>query len=242
MVENENTETNEIIEDNYSQFSKISEITLEYLMNKRDYKKYQNIKSINAAKNISKDKIFYQKRINDMTRYFMSHKATNEEDRYYPDYLVNAFDNYLETMIEYFKTIDKTDILQEDYIGLHSLEEIEDEVKDELENEDSFNSISLTAEDKYKSLFLKQPTTPTLFNNFMKVNKNKPEEINQFPLQKEIQLDNPILKTKGVSYHKNNNITNKYEKTHDKDTKIAKTNAELCVRRDPVQDTNQNQN
>ena len=153
MVENENTETNEIIEDNYSQFSKISEITLEYLMNKRDYKKYQNIKSINAAKNISKDKIFYQKRINDMTRYFMSHKATNEEDRYYPDYLVNAFDNYLETMIEYFKTIDKTDILQEDYIGLHSLEEIEDEVKDELENEDSFNSISLTAEDKYKSLF-----------------------------------------------------------------------------------------
>jgi len=233
-------EINEIISDvngdsnehNCPQFSKISEITLEYLMNKRDYRKYQNKKNINAARNISKDKAFYQKRINDLTRYFMNRSASDEDERYYPDYVVISFNNYLDTLIEYFKMIDKTDIIQEDYVGLRALDNFEIDKQDdqEYQNKDS-STISCGCN---KSLFFKQTIAPSsLFSNFIKVTKTKEDVPKVYPLQREIQLDNPTLKTKGVTYHKHNNITinnniiNKYEKTYQNtETDVAFASAE----------------
>jgi len=238
VEKDENKDENDIIinesnEVNYSKLklSKISEITLEYLMNKKDYKKYQTIKNASFIQNIDKDRLFYQKRINDMTRYFMN-RSSMDEERYYPDYLVSSFDNYLETVIEYFKTIDKTDIIQEDYIGLQSLEKSRKIYEDDNEDDTNMNENTIIMDIdmiQTKSLFMKQTITPTLLDNFIKVNKKEEAQTDiistakQFPLQRDIQLDDPKLKMKGISYHKNKNITNKYEEKNDSQTTIVES-------------------
>ena len=193
--------------------SKLSEITLEFLMKKKDYNKYCSLKKETGSAQIYKDLSFYQKRINHLTRNLMNQKKDrNEPSSIYPDYLITAFDNYLLTSIEYFKTIDKSDILQKDYIGLFEL--LNDEETDELPFVDQAE-LHPPIEDQFKSLFFKQNTPPNLLQNFIKVSKTE-ETIQTFPIQKEIKLDDPTLKMKGISYHKNNNIHNQYEHSQKK--------------------------
>lgn len=207
----------------------LRDITLECLMKKKYYHQYKYKKSQNQEmlfdKQRKKNIQFYKKRINDMTRYFMNHSTG--EDRYYPEELSSSFNDYLDSAIEYFQMIDKTDIIQEDYIGL-SLFEYDKEDEDEDENEDydeekEEKEETYTNEEKNEKpnynkslLFLKNKpntTTSSLLNNFIKITKQPSTNENlHYPHQKHIQLDNPKLKTKGIYYDKNNNITNNYEK------------------------------
>ena len=78
-------------------------------MNKDTYNKIMSNKTIINEK--QKDKKFYRKRINNLTRELL----LNEQDIHvFPD-VIFAFDNYIKNCISYFKIIDENDIIQQDY-------------------------------------------------------------------------------------------------------------------------------
>jgi len=167
-------------------FDQMTEITLGYLTNKKIYEKICNHPLLIESYN--KDKKFYKKRIHNLHRNLMNN------NQIYPDFLQKAFDNYMKLSIEYFKMIDHTDIIQEDYIGLQLLEE---EIPDDEEQQE----VTETYNESYKSLYMNTPQTIPTLDNFVKIIK-KTEDKNPMyvPQQKEINLNNPELKKKGIFY------------------------------------------
>jgi hypothetical protein len=93
--------------------------------------------------------------------------------------------------------IDKTDSLQNEYIGLHSLEEV-------FENDDNEeeNIIVYPYQEEIKSLFMSKPTTNTLLDTFVTIKKEeKSNSMNNIPQQKEINLSDPKFMVKGIIYN-----------------------------------------
>ena len=173
----------------------INQITIDYLLNKDQLTNHINNK-IKKSVN-KKDKKFYRKRIFDLTKTLLLNKE--KPDDLLPD-VKYAFDNYLRSCINYFKIIDNNDIIQEEYKDLEEI--LTDNLDDNLELiDDNIN----TKEEADKLMLRCINMKPTL-DNFIQKKSLKKENI-ILPLQKEINLDNPDLKTKGI---KKKNITNKY--------------------------------
>jgi hypothetical protein len=178
-------------EEEDSLFSNFTETTIEYFMNKKNYNKFKNLKTPKVLNEQKREKKFYKKRINNLTRQFMKF-----EENQYPDFLIKSFENYIRCSIEYFKMIDKSDSLQNEYIGLHSLEEIFED--DDVEEE---NIIVTPYQEEIKSLFMNKPTTNTLLDTFVKIKKEeKTIPMNNIPQQKEINLSDPKFMVKGIIY------------------------------------------
>lgn len=108
----------------------VDQITLEYLMNRDMYKKLMTNKTVIAQKN--KDKDFYKNRISHLTEELL---ANNEVDGLFVD-VSFAFENYVKTCIHYFKIIDESDIIQNDYNGLAGQPEEQD-----IENDNDTNDL-----------------------------------------------------------------------------------------------------
>lgn len=120
----------------------IDQITLECLMNKDTYNKIMAHKTLVTKKN--QDKEFYHNRILHLFEQLM----TNTQPEGMMQDVTYAFENYVKTCIRYFKIIDESDIIQQDYNGSPSkhqasLECVEesnnelDELEDELEDEEN---------------------------------------------------------------------------------------------------------
>jgi hypothetical protein len=174
----------------------ISEITLEYMMNKEQYAKYIGKNNINKKDSSRKDKKFYKKRIIDLTKKLLNNE---KPETMYPD-VTSAFDYYIKICIEYFKILDKTDILQEDYIDIsvNSMNEI---------NYDFVSESSIDADNlMMRSIKIQEPNT---LEKLVKRKSTKMKKQPIIPLQKNINLKDPNLKNKGIC--KKNNIDNKYE-------------------------------
>jgi len=186
----------------------ISEITLEYLMNKDQYAKYIMNKSNNGTGSSStsnsnrKDKKFYKKRIYDLTKQLIN----NEKPEGIYSGIIDTFDLYTKICIEYFKTLDKTDIIQEDYNGL---------ITDVSSNAEvhALQNAQNTEEANKLMMRLVKITEPNSLEKLVKrtMIKNVDAKPNIPPKQKEINLKDPILKNKGI--RKKKNITNKYDET-----------------------------
>ena len=123
----------------------IDQITLECLMNKDTYNKIMANKTLVAKKN--QDKEFYHNRILHLFEQLM----TNTQPEGMMQDVTYAFENYVKTCIRYFKIIDESDIIQQDYNGSPSkhqatLECVEesnnelDELEEELEDEENDES------------------------------------------------------------------------------------------------------
>ena len=167
----------------------INRVTMDCLLNKGQYYKSSTVTRTNNRK----DKKFYKKRIYNLTRDLLVNK---EQELCFPADISSAFDNYVNTCIAYFKNLDKTDILQDDYKDIvepiqHGINEQSIEKADKL----LMRSIQLTPLDSFvtKKVSIKKEII--------------------LPQQKEINLKDPVLKTKGLK----KNITNKYDEI--KDTK-----------------------
>ena len=179
-----------------SNFSNFTETTIEYFMNKKNYDKFKNLKIPEVKKQQIREKKFYKKRINNLTRQFMKFQENN-----YPEFLVKSFENYIHSSIEYFKMIDHSDSIQNEYIGLHSLEQSEksEEVfEDDLEKE---NIIIMPYQEEVKSLFMNKPTTNTLLDTFITIKKEEKLNAMNIPQQKEINLSDPKFMVKGIIYN-----------------------------------------
>jgi hypothetical protein len=178
----------------------ITEITLECLMNKQQYAKHLCQNTTTKKNSIRKDKKFYKKRIFDLTKRLLNNE---KPETMYPD-VGSAFDSYARVCIEYFKVLDKSDIIQEDYAG------IEDGILNNNPIDPSYNAV----EESMLMMRSIKITEPNALEKLVKRTRAKLEKKPIIPLQKDINLKDPNLKNKGIS--KKNNINNKYEETHEK--------------------------
>jgi hypothetical protein len=109
------------------------------------------------------------------------------EEPLLPD-VKGAFENYVKICIEYFKTLDECDIIQEDYSELEELDTL-------LSNN---KNLSL---DEANNLLMRSVTITSL-DKLVKRTILKKEDV-IMPIQKEINLNEPYLKNKGICQKKN---------------------------------------
>jgi hypothetical protein len=167
-------------------------------MNKDTYKKYVVTKKKSVVN--KKDQKFYRRRILSLTKELLYPEETTEKPNTTANNpnIVGLFQIYSKACIEYFKTLDKNDIIQEDYSSLTSetAEMSAEDIKTQAEIDQLF----------MRSIHVKEPTT---LDKFVKRSTTAPKEDTILPKQKDINLRDPALKNKGI--RKKKNINNKYE-------------------------------
>ena len=185
----------------------VDQITLDCLLNKSLFN--TQVKNRKAQSVNKEDKKFYKKRIYNLFKEMLINKE--EPENLLPD-VKYAYDNFINASINYFKTIDNNDLLQEEYKTLD---------EEALENinviPDLGDDIGAEEADKLMMRSIKI-TTPTL-DKYVKRKNTKPEEKLILPKQKEVNLMDPELKVKGIQSNTNDNnnnikkknITNKYD-------------------------------
>jgi hypothetical protein len=186
----------------------VDQVTLDCLLNKSLFN--TQVKNKKAQSVNKEDKKFYKKRIYNLFKEMLINKAEPED--LFPD-VKYAYDNFINSSINYFKTIDNNDLLQEEYKTL-------DETA--LENINAIpelgDDVGLEEADKLMMRSIKI-TTQTL-DKYVKRKNIKPEEKLILPKQKEVNLMDPELKVKGLNSNnssnnniniKKKNITNKYD-------------------------------
>ena len=193
----------------------IDELSLEFFLNKDLYGKYLEKKNPEKIEQYKKDKRFYRKRICDLTKQMFNNEAPiniklNKD-------IQIAFDMYTKVCIEYFKVLDKNDILQEDYSGL-------------LEGSSEINKINVedihSLEDANNLLMRSiKIVEPNSLEKLVKRTSTKAIKKEVLPIEKEINLKDPVLKKKGIKKKdkkektvglEKNNINNIYDKKENK--------------------------
>ena len=175
----------------------VDQVTLDCLLNKEMFNKHiknQKAKSINKE-----ERKFYKKRIYNLFKELL---ITKEEPKDLLPDVKYAYDNFINSCINYFKTIDNNDLNQEEYKGL-------DEILDIINIPELKDNNLQTEEEANKLLMRSIKITRPPLDNFVKRKSIKPQEKLILPKQKEINLNDPELKIKGIN--KKKNITNKYD-------------------------------
>ena len=219
----------------------VDQVTLDCLLNKSMFNAH--VKNKKAQSINKEERKFYKKRIYNLFKELLINKAEPED--LLPD-VKYAYDNFLNATINYFKTIDNNDLLQEEYKTLDEEDTININAIPELDND---NIVGVENADKLlmRSIKITQPS----LDKYVKRKTTKPEEKLIMPKQKEINLMDPELKVKGIQSNSNNNnsnnnnnnniqkkenITNKYDeiintkKENDKKDKNIKK--EKCDKKD----------
>lgn len=179
--------------------NRIDLITLECLANQDLVEKHVN-ESKHKRKVSKTDRKFYRRRIIDATKKMLKNDFENEM-------LKHIFNQYIFSLIAYFKEVDKTDILQKEYnefqptIDMSDMPDIPLDISTSEFNNNNTND---------KILFnpsLNSSNKKITLDNF--VRSTKPKVVITFPTQKEINLSNPELKSKGITKKpKKENIDN----------------------------------
>ena len=174
----------------------VNQVTLECLMNKDTYKKYVATKKKSVVN--KKDQKFYRRRILSLTKELLYPEETATTPLTNDPNIVGLFQIYTRACIEHFKTLDKNDIIQEDYSTLtqETAEMSIEDIKTQAEIDQQF----------MRSIHVKEATT---LDKFVKRSTTAPKEDPILPKQKDINLRDPALKNKGI--RKKKNITNKYD-------------------------------
>ena len=187
----------------------VNQVTLECLMNKDTYKKYVATKKKSVVN--KKDQKFYRRRILSLTKELLypeevtttttnptTNTTTKTKTTINDPNIVGLFQIYSKACIEYFKSLDTNDIIQDHYSTLTSdtTEMSPEDIKTQAEIDQQF----------MRSIHVKEATT---LDKFVKRSTTAPKDDPILPKQKDINLRDPVLKNKGI--RKKKNITNKYE-------------------------------
>lgn len=189
---------------NYSSnINKINFLTLQTMTNNQTLDKYKNSKTYldlekNERKQWRKELKFYKHRILDETKKFL--KNSKDKDGACDDEVTyEAFKAYSIKMINYFKKIDTIDIIQDDYLCLNTLEK---ELGEENKEDDTRELNKEEIIEKANILISNTKTIPVNLDKFVIKRKIKNNEQQQaednIPKKKEINLDDPKLKKKGI--------------------------------------------
>ena len=190
----------------------VNQVTLECLMNRDTYKKYVATKKKSVVN--KKDQKFYRRRILSLTKELLYPEEATTPEKPTPTTtptttpptpttindpnIIGLFQIYSKACIEYFKSLDKNDIIQDDYSTFtpDTAEMSPEDIKTQSEIDQQF----------MRSIHVKEATT---LDKFVKRSTTAPKEEPILPKQKDINLRDPALKNKGI--RKKKNITNKYE-------------------------------
>ena len=183
----------------------VDQVTLDCLLNKSLFN--NQVKNKKAQSVNKEDKKFYKKRIYNLFKEILINKSEPED--LFPD-VKYAYDNFINASINYFKTIDNNDLLQEEYKTL-------DEAA--LENINAIPELGddIAVEEADKLMMRSIKIKPPSLDKYVKRKTTKPQEKMILPKQKEVNLMDPELKVKGIQSNSNNhnikkkNITNKYD-------------------------------
>ena len=206
MVKEQNeNEYNDVFE-SLDYTNTINNLTIQYLTSNKQKNK------IFSQKNIinKKDKKFYRRRILNLTRDML---LNNQPDDLLTD-VKDTFDVFVKNCIGYFKSKDRTEILQEDY----KMEEMLDEICCNESEEDI-----LTQEQADKLMMRSIQIQERPLDKFVKIKYLKKEEDIILPKQKEINLKDPELKKKGILRKKNISKTYKNETKNEEEHSTDET-------------------
>ena len=188
----------------YMSESLINQITIDYLINKDLYAKCVNKQVFHE--NNRKDKRFYRKRISSLIKELLLGESPANVT---PD-VKYAFDNFAKTCIQYFKMIDSTDIIQEDYMSI-----IENEKLAKLDN--ILGATDTLNQDDANKLMMRSINMPalTIADFVTKTHITQMDKI-VLPKERNLNLTDPLLKKKGIKSknNKKKNINTKYEETN----------------------------
>ena len=201
---------------NNSHNDTINQITIDCLLNREMYDKCIN-KSEIKKENIKELK-FYRKRIYDLVKRLLTSKE--ERNNLNPD--VNyAFNNFIKTTINYFKILDKQDILQKDYDDLNISN---DEDNTQCNDDEVFNNTIPDDENNnynYNKFLMKKINIPQEKNKMTNLDqfviRKESKEIQEtiiYPQKRVFNLKDESLKDKGIikkDDNKKKNINNKYD-------------------------------
>ena len=185
----------------------VDQVTLDCLLNKSMFNAH--VKNKQAQSVNKEERKFYKKRIYNLFKEMLINKS--EPDDLLPD-VKYAYDNFINASINYFKTIDNNDLLQEEYKTLDEEEMVDLENLNAVpELGDDDNIVGLEEADKLLMRSIKITTAP--LDKFVKRKSTKPEALVIMPKQQEVNLLDPELKVKGLNniIQKKENITNKYD-------------------------------
>ena len=170
----------------------VNQLSLKFFLNKDIYGKHLEKITEESKMEYKKDKRFYRKRIYELTKQLINEDNSNPMILNKDLHL--AFEIYSKVCIEYFKMVDKNDILQEDYLHLlESKNQINIDPNLSIEN---INSIEEADQLLMRSIKIVEP------NSLEKLVKRKSTKCMKkempLPMQKNIDLKDPILKKKGI--------------------------------------------
>lgn len=190
LMNNNNNNNNNENPNNYDKF----------LMNKMIYERYLNSNGENKKKkylNLQKERNFYKKRILSLTKNLLN-EPNNEKN--IPLYLSESYINYVNSCIDYFKSTDKKDIVQMEYKNLS------ENNKNNLKN----NTCKVSDVNNEFCNIIKNNSNSNIrtIENCINIKKKKNNKKIHIPIQKTIDLKNPLLQNKGVE---NKNIRFKVE-------------------------------
>lgn len=187
----------------------IEKITMDCMIKKK------SASSKNIVKPNPKDVKFYRKRI----MYLLKQYVNNEDINMFQD-VEHSLDSFLLTSIAYFKTIDKTEIFQKDYL------ELENEVLKESEEIKTYYPFQ---EEKvvvpYFS-FTEKPEIKTM-DHYVKRIITKEEVETFYPIKKKANIKSKDFKNKGIV--KKKNIVNTYENATKKETHTNTQEEKECI-------------
>jgi hypothetical protein len=161
-------------------------LTLEYFSNNTFYSK------INKPSNITtkSERKFYRRRIINETKKMLKNDFENDK-------LKDIFNTYVFSLITHFKAIDTHDLIQKCYDNSNNIinkESISNDGDDEKEFSNQNQNIDY--------LFGKEQKKSITLDNFIIKTNNKQKKENEVPEKKEINLNEPDLKNKGIKNKK----------------------------------------
>lgn len=171
--------------------NEIEQITIDCMIRKK------SVSSKNIIKPNLKDVKFYKKRIVNLLKQYIN----NEKVDIFQD-VEHSIDAFLLTTISYFKTIDKTEIFQKDYLDLEDLDEIEKE--EEIKTYYPFQEEKVVV----PNFFTEKPEIKTM-DHYVKRIITKEEVETFYPHKKKANIKTKDFKNKGIV--KKKNIVNTYE-------------------------------
>lgn len=188
----------------------INQITLNCLLNPELYEKYidknNNCIMNNNIKN--RDRKFYRKRIFDLTKKLLLSDV--ERTNVFPE-VTNAFDNYINNCIYYFKANDTNDILQKEYIEFDK--QIEEDLSlNNLDNQSNLTNDKIFMENTNKLIFNYKNDIGKCNNTmdmFVKKEASETKSSSSYNTnilkKKKINLRNPELRYKGININNSEN-------------------------------------
>ena len=161
---------------------------LEYLTNPAYYSIIAKSKPKPETTINKEDTRFYRKRITALTK-----EMLKSGDVAPTKGIKEAFDVYVTMLIKYFKIVDKTDIIQDQY---DKEEESNLEQQEQFDTEQMDSKVDIEQMDINHILRGSGGSAPNL-NNFVVTTTTHPET-RVIPIKLEVDLNSPSLKTKGI--------------------------------------------